>query len=112
MDGARVAKIGEQVFGLLAGELQPKGVRAEIQFAGPSQGPPLFTQASLAVELVIVPGSEHTSAGFGGEVHLPFHAVVEAKPDAVIVEPLESHDFLHSRWMISRDGSCSKPIVA
>src|SRR5213593_3744 len=93
MGGCR-CKVRRHVFGRSAGDLQPKGIRAKVELVVPAQLA-VFADASAAEELVVLPRRIDASARFVREVHLAFHAVVEAEPEAVVFKDLESSDFFH-----------------
>ena len=95
MSGGFLSQVGEQVLGLLAGHLQPKRVRAEIQLARPGQRPPMLPNAGLAEESIVAPGGKHPFPYVRRKLGFAFHAIIEPEPDAVIVEHFEGNDSCH-----------------
>jgi hypothetical protein len=95
MGGAFLSEVGENILWLLAGYLQPKCIRAEVQLAGPGQRPPMLPNASLPEKPIVGPGGKHPFSNEPGKLGFTFHPVVEPEPDAVLVEHLESNDLCH-----------------
>src|SRR5438552_2196425 len=70
-----------QCFRSLARHLQPESVWTEINLLVPDQfAEP--TDAGVSKELVVLPASVYTCAGFGGEINDSFHPIVKLKANA------------------------------
>src|SRR5207249_2339914 len=92
--GARALAVGRKIFGLSPGHPQPKGIRAEVKLLVPSQLAK-FPDVGAAEVVVILPRRINTGVRFIREVHLAFHAVVEAEPDAIMIEDFQADDFFN-----------------
>jgi len=90
MDGLQF--LIQQRFRFLAGHLQPDRIGTKINLVVPKQFA-VIANARLAKIFVIVPKSKNTRARFSGKIRLAFHAVVEAQPDAVILQNFDGGDF-------------------
>jgi hypothetical protein len=80
--------LSQQHFRHLAGHLQPERIGTEIKLVIPEQFPAI-ADARFAKIVVAVPKRKNTRARLLGKIHLSFHAVVEAQPNAITVQDLQ-----------------------
>jgi hypothetical protein len=95
MGGMLFAQIGEQIFRLLAGDLQPEGIGAQIKLARPCQDSALLADGCTAKERVVAPRRKNTFTYMCGKIHFSFGTVFETQPDAIAVEDFHSYDLYH-----------------
>jgi hypothetical protein len=91
------SQVGEQIFGLLAGDLKPEGIGAKIQLARPRQDAALLADGRIAEEFVVSPWRENAFPYLSGKIHFAFGAVFEAQPDTIAVEDFRSNDLYHAK---------------
>jgi hypothetical protein len=95
MGGMLFAQIGEQIFGLLAGDLQPEGIGAKIELTRPSQDAALLTNGCTAEVSVVFPRCEDTLACLGRKIHFACDAVIEAQPNTIAVQYIHGRNLYH-----------------
>ena len=106
--GGKRLESREENLGLLAGELQPEGIGAKVDFAGRLECAPLIRDAGALKNGVIVPRGKYAAAGLRREIGFAFDAVVKTEPDMVAVENLDVGDGfpeVERRWN-ERLGTC------
>jgi hypothetical protein len=92
MGGMLLVQIWEQIFGLFAGDLQPKGIGAKIKLARPSQDAALPADGRAAEESVVAPRRENPLAYLGGKIHFACDAVLKAQPNAIAIQDVHRFD--------------------
>ena len=97
MGGVFFSQVGEQIFGLLAGDLKPEGIGAKIQLARPRQDAALLADGRIAEELVVSPRRKNAFPYLSGKIHFAFGAVFETKPDTIAVEDFRSNNLYHAQ---------------
>ena len=84
--GGNFLESREEIFGLLAGDLQPEGVGAKVDFAGPLERPPLVRDAGMPKYGIIVPGGKHALASVRGEIGFAFPMQLYAGREVGVVD--------------------------
>ena len=95
MDRTLLTQLREEFVGPLASHFQPERIRAEVEFARPSEGPAPLANCRLAEEGVVCPWSKDSLADMGSEIRLALHAIIEAQPNSVVLQHVAGNYLLH-----------------
>ena len=100
-----LAPIRKQLLRGLARDLQPEGVGAEIQLAGPGQGPALVAQRRPPEKRFVGQRREDALARVPGKIDLTRCAIGETQPHAVVLQDFQGDDSFHEGSVLRRKRS-------